>query len=99
MARVRATEHGTSARRQNRAALSVVGLGRLGIGLATTLACCGFDVVGVDTDERVVQLVNLAHAPFAEAVVQRTGRGEAREPKEGVSLFLRPGSFVPSPAR
>jgi UDPglucose 6-dehydrogenase len=66
MARVRAAEHGTSAGRQNRPAVSVVGLGRLGIGLATTLACSGFDVVGIDTDERVVQLVNLARAPFAE---------------------------------
>ncbi len=47
-------------------ALSVVGLGKLGLCLAVCLAERGFDVLGVDIDPHLVDLVNRGIAPWHE---------------------------------
>ncbi len=46
--------------------LSVVGLGKLGLCLAACLAEKGFDTLGVDIEERVVEKVNQGVAPWFE---------------------------------
>lgn len=47
-------------------ALSVVGLGKLGLCLAACYADRGFDVLGVDLEQRVVDHVNAGTAPWFE---------------------------------
>jgi UDP-N-acetyl-D-mannosaminuronic acid dehydrogenase len=42
----------------------VVALGKIGLPLAAHIACAGHDVVGCDTDPRVVALVNDGREPF-----------------------------------
>lgn len=44
----------------------VIGLGYIGLPTAAVLASSGVTVVGVDTDEKRVELINNGHAPFAE---------------------------------
>jgi UDPglucose 6-dehydrogenase len=51
-------------------AISVVGLGRLGLCTAACFASAGFDVVGVDLDATVVAAVNNGIAPFHESGLQ-----------------------------
>ncbi|RMF57708.1 MAG: UDP-glucose/GDP-mannose dehydrogenase family protein, partial [Calditrichaeota bacterium] len=46
--------------------ISVVGLGKLGLPLAACFARRGFQTLGVDLDERVVQAVNSGRAPHFE---------------------------------
>lgn len=46
--------------------LSVVGLGKLGLCLAACFAEKGFDVLGVDIEEQVVEKVNQGRAPWFE---------------------------------
>ncbi len=46
--------------------IALVGLGRVGLPLATTLAGEGFGVLGVDTKSEVVDRVNLGKPPFHE---------------------------------
>ncbi|MBU4312187.1 MAG: nucleotide sugar dehydrogenase [Candidatus Omnitrophica bacterium] len=46
--------------------LSLVGLGKLGLCLAACLAEKGFEVIGVDIEEKVVQSVNNGIAPWFE---------------------------------
>lgn len=46
--------------------LAVVGLGKLGLSLATSFAVRGFDVLGVDLSESVVAKVNAGVAPLPE---------------------------------
>jgi UDPglucose 6-dehydrogenase len=58
--------------------LSVIGLGKLGLGFAACLARGGFDVLGVDLDPRVVDRVNDKDSAFDEpgiaaAVAATTG--------------------------
>jgi UDPglucose 6-dehydrogenase len=48
------------------AAISVVGLGKLGASMAAVLASAGHRVVGVDINARTVQLFNEGRAPVAE---------------------------------
>lgn len=60
--------------------LSVVGLGKLGLCLATCLAEKGFEILGVDIEERVVEKVNRGEAPWFEPgldelLVKHGGRG------------------------
>src|SRR5690606_37344919 len=47
-----------------RVKIAVVALGKIGLPLAVQFACKGHDVVGVDVDQRVVDLVNAATEPF-----------------------------------
>jgi UDPglucose 6-dehydrogenase len=51
--------------------VSVVGIGKLGLSLAAVLADRGFDVVGVDSDERTVSWVNAGKSPIYEPGVQK----------------------------
>jgi len=46
--------------------ISVIGLGKLGLSLAAVLADRGFQVVGVDVDERRVDSVNRGQSPIFE---------------------------------
>ena len=50
--------------------ISVIGLGKLGAPLAALLACKGFEVTGVDIDERIVAAVNDGRAPVEEPRLQ-----------------------------
>ena len=51
--------------------ISVIGLGKLGASMAAAFAARGFDVIGVDVDQRSIDLVNEGRAP-----VQETGLNE-----------------------
>lgn len=44
--------------------IGVIGLGKIGLPLAVQYATSGHDVIGIDVDDRVVQSVNAATAPF-----------------------------------
>ena len=58
---------------------SVFGLGKLGAPLAAVLATKGFDVIGVDVDERIVASINAGRAPVAESGLQEyIERGKGR---------------------
>ncbi|MGG5171551.1 UDP-N-acetyl-D-mannosamine dehydrogenase [Pseudarthrobacter sp. J1738] len=46
--------------------ISVIGLGYIGLPTAAVLASQGFDVVGVDTKQQVVDAVNAGQVPFVE---------------------------------
>jgi len=46
--------------------ISVVGLGKLGLPLAVSLASKGFQVIGVDIDERKVKAINSGISPVSE---------------------------------
>jgi len=50
--------------------LSVVGLGKLGLCLATGLADAGFSVLGYDIDEHLISLVSQQKSPFFEPLLQ-----------------------------
>ena len=50
--------------------VAVVGLGKLGAPLAAVLASKGNDVLGVDVNEKAVQLVNAGRAPLDEPGLQ-----------------------------
>jgi UDPglucose 6-dehydrogenase len=50
--------------------VSVVGIGKLGLSLAAVLADKGYRVTGVDSNERVVNLVNAGRSPIYEPGVQ-----------------------------
>ncbi len=62
--------------------LSVVGLGKLGLCLASCFAERGFETIGVDVDEQVVASVNRGKAPFFEpgldALIARHGGADLR---------------------
>jgi UDPglucose 6-dehydrogenase len=51
---------------------SVVGLGKLGASMAAALARRGHEVIGVDINQRVVDLVNSGHAPIQETDLEQT---------------------------
>ncbi len=51
---------------------SVVGLGKLGASMAAAIASRGFDVIGVDINQRVVDLLNAGHAPVQETNLENT---------------------------
>src|SRR3982750_1928460 len=51
--------------------VSIIGLGKLGASMAAAFAGRGFNVIGVDVNQRSVDLVNLGLAP-----VQETGLAE-----------------------
>ena len=48
------------------AKIAVVGLGRVGLPLASTLADAGFEVIGIDIDEKLVSLTNKGIAYFKD---------------------------------
>jgi UDPglucose 6-dehydrogenase len=52
--------------------LSIVGLGKLGASMAAAFAMRGHDVIGVDINQRAVDLVNQGHAPVQETDLEDT---------------------------
>lgn len=48
--------------------IAVIGLGRVGLPLASTLADVGFEVIGVDIDEKVVSITNKGIAYFKDEI-------------------------------
>ncbi len=51
---------------------SIIGLGKLGASMAAAIASRGFDVVGVDINQRAVDLMNAGHAPVQETCLEET---------------------------
>jgi UDPglucose 6-dehydrogenase len=51
---------------------SVIGLGKLGASMAAAIAKRGFDVIGVDINQRSVDLINAGHAPVQETNLEET---------------------------
>ena len=51
---------------------SVVGLGKLGASMAAAIAKRGFNVIGVDVSQRVVDMLNAGHAPVQETDLEET---------------------------
>jgi UDPglucose 6-dehydrogenase len=51
---------------EEKATLSIIGLGKLGAPMAACLAAKGFPVIGVDVDARKVEALNRAQAPVFE---------------------------------
>ncbi len=52
--------------------ISVIGLGKLGASMAAAFAAQGFDVVGVDVNQRSIKLVNEGRAPVQETYLDET---------------------------
>jgi UDPglucose 6-dehydrogenase len=50
---------------------SVVGLGKLGASMAAAIAGRGFDVIGMDTDRRAVEMLNAGQAPVQETGLEK----------------------------
>ncbi|MDK2877167.1 MAG: hypothetical protein PWQ22_1577, partial [Archaeoglobaceae archaeon] len=46
--------------------VAVIGLGRAGLPLAAVIADSGFEVIGVDTDERKCEMINNGINPIPE---------------------------------
>lgn len=51
---------------------SIIGLGKLGASMAAAIASRGFNVIGVDINQRTVDLVNAGHAPVQETNLEET---------------------------
>ena len=49
---------------------SIIGLGKLGASMAAAIASRGFSVIGVDLNQRAVDLVNAGHAPVQETMLE-----------------------------
>lgn len=62
-------------------AVSLVGLGRLGIPIAACLAAKGFQVTGADTDERKVEAIGRCQAPLFEPGLSELLRSASRQLK------------------
>ena len=54
--------------KNRKAKISVIGLGRVGLPLAATLADCGFDTRGIDINEGLVKTINAGESPFEDEV-------------------------------
>ncbi|MCA1639779.1 MAG: NAD(P)-binding domain-containing protein, partial [Acidobacteria bacterium] len=52
--------------------ISVIGLGKLGASMAAALASRGFEVIGVDVNQRSIELVNQGKAPVQETNLDET---------------------------
>ena len=53
-------------------AYSIIGLGKLGASMAAAIASRGFKVIGVDLNQRAVDLMNAGHAPVQETMLEET---------------------------
>ncbi len=51
---------------------SIVGLGKLGASMAAAIASRGYNVIGVDINQRAVDLINAGHAPVQETRLEET---------------------------
>jgi len=88
---------------QGRGRLCVIGLGYIGLPTAVVFARSGWDVLGVDVSERIVELVNVGRLPFVEegleqALAEAVASGKlhaAREPAAAdVFVVSVPTPFV-----
>lgn len=52
--------------------VSVIGLGKLGASMAAAFGSRGFNVIGVDVNQRSIDLVNAGHAPVQETDLEST---------------------------
>jgi len=52
--------------------ISVIGLGKLGASMAAAFGSRGFDVIGVDVNQKSIDLVNAGHAPVQETDLEET---------------------------
>lgn len=52
--------------------ISIIGLGKLGASMAAAFASRGFEVIGVDVNQKSVDLVNAGHAPVQETDLEET---------------------------
>ena len=52
--------------------ISIIGLGKLGASMAAAFASRGFNVIGVDVNQRSIDLVNEGHAPVQETDLDAT---------------------------
>ncbi len=52
--------------------ISVIGLGKLGASMAAAFGSRGFDVIGVDVNQKSIDLVNEGHAPVQETDLEET---------------------------
>jgi UDPglucose 6-dehydrogenase len=50
---------------------SIVGLGKLGCSMAAAIASRGIEVIGVDINQRTVELLNAGHAPVQETNLEK----------------------------
>jgi len=60
---------------------SIIGLGKLGASMAAAIASRGYNVIGVDVNQRPVDLMNAGHAPVQETGLEETiaaNRGRLR---------------------
>ena len=68
--------------------ISIIGLGKLGAPMAACFGSKGFDVVGVDVDERYVEAVNTGRAPVYEPELEerlQAGRDRIRATTDTVA--------------
>ncbi len=84
--------------------ISVVGLGKLGAPLLATIASTGFNVVGIDTNPKVVAKINQKKAPVDEPQLQPLIRQNAKRIKattdfeEGINNTAITFIIVPTPS-
>src|SRR5688572_2874424 len=52
--------------------ISIIGLGKLGASMAAAFASRGLDVIGVDVNQRSIDLVNEGRAPVQETNLDET---------------------------
>ena len=50
---------------------SIIGLGKLGCSMAAAIASRGIEVIGVDINQRTVELLNAGHAPVQETNLEK----------------------------
>ncbi|HKX07401.1 MAG TPA: nucleotide sugar dehydrogenase [Stellaceae bacterium] len=86
--------------------VSVVGLGKLGLSLAASLALRGFDVLGIDADQHVIEMVQAGIAPVGEPGLSEALRvtvGESLRITSSTEAAVEHGDvtfvLVPSPGR
>ena len=84
--------------------LSVVGLGKLGCPMLACLADCGHRVIGVDVNERCVELIRAGRAPVPEPHVEellQAHRGRISATRDHAAAVMESGMTfitVPTPS-
>jgi UDP-N-acetyl-D-mannosaminuronate dehydrogenase len=89
--------------RRGKAIVAIYGLGRMGLATACLFAEAGAKVIGVDTDSRVVELINSGKSPIAEPNLETlvkkhigtgrfsaTGNGRETATKAAVIIIVVP---------
>ena len=87
-----------------KSAYSIIGLGKLGASMAAAIAKRGYEVVGVDVNERAVRKLNEGHAPVQETDLEETvaaNRSRIRATMSHREAVLQSGTtfvIVPTPS-